>query len=97
MPEGILCNKKTVDTKEQLNALLADKGGKQYYEEMNHLEVDKKALQATLKNIVRSRFKTWLEICSHCGLCAERCPTGAWDMQKSTVRIPYAVDEPAGA
>ena len=20
--------------------------------------------------------------CLHCGLCAERCPTGAWDMQK---------------
>jgi NADPH-dependent glutamate synthase beta subunit-like oxidoreductase/ferredoxin len=33
------------------------------------------------------------DLCVHCGLCAERCPTGAWDMQKSTVRIPYAVDE----
>jgi len=32
-------------------------------------------------------------ICVHCGLCAERCPTGAWDMQKSTVKIPYAADE----
>ncbi len=32
-------------------------------------------------------------LCVHCGLCAERCPTGAWDMQKSTVVIPYAVDE----
>jgi formate dehydrogenase (NADP+) beta subunit len=32
-------------------------------------------------------------LCVHCGLCAERCPTGAWDMQKSTVRIPYAIDE----
>jgi NADPH-dependent glutamate synthase beta subunit-like oxidoreductase len=32
-------------------------------------------------------------ICVHCGLCAERCPTGAWDMQKSTVSIPYARDE----
>jgi ferredoxin len=32
-------------------------------------------------------------LCVHCGLCAERCPTGAWDMQKSTVRIPYAADE----
>jgi formate dehydrogenase (NADP+) beta subunit len=32
-------------------------------------------------------------ICVHCGLCAERCPTGAWDMQKSTVQIPYAADE----
>ena len=32
-------------------------------------------------------------LCVHCGLCAERCPTGAWDMQKSTVTIPYAEDE----
>jgi formate dehydrogenase beta subunit len=32
-------------------------------------------------------------LCVHCGLCAERCPTSAWDMQKSTVEIPYAIDE----
>jgi len=37
------------------------------------------------------------DICVHCGLCAERCPTGAWDMQKSQVLIPYAKDEAAGA
>ena len=29
-------------------------------------------------------------LCLHCGLCAERCPTGAWDMQKSTVHLPQA-------
>ena len=28
--------------------------------------------------------------CVHCGLCAERCPTGAWDMQKFTLNISYA-------
>ena len=22
------------------------------------------------------------DVCLHCGSCAERCPTGAWDMQK---------------
>jgi NADPH-dependent glutamate synthase beta subunit-like oxidoreductase/ferredoxin len=32
-------------------------------------------------------------ICVHCSLCAERCPTGAWDMRKSTLLIPYAADE----
>ena len=32
-------------------------------------------------------------LCVHCSLCAERCPTGAWDMRKSTVLIPYAKDE----
>jgi NADPH-dependent glutamate synthase beta subunit-like oxidoreductase len=35
------------------------------------------------------------DICVHCSLCAERCPTGAWDMQKSEILIPYAVDEAA--
>ncbi len=31
-------------------------------------------------------------LCVHCGLCAERCPTAAWDMQSSTLFIPYAAD-----
>ena len=31
--------------------------------------------------------------CVHCGLCAERCPTAAWDMQKSKFKFPYAADE----
>ncbi|MEE3287491.1 MAG: FAD-dependent oxidoreductase [Pseudomonadota bacterium] len=34
-------------------------------------------------------------LCVHCALCAERCPTGAWDMRKSSLLIPYAVDEEA--
>jgi ferredoxin len=33
------------------------------------------------------------DLCVHCSLCAERCPTGAWDMQKSEILIPYASDE----
>ncbi len=33
------------------------------------------------------------DLCVHCGLCAERCPTGAWDMRKSRIRIPYAAGE----
>ncbi len=30
------------------------------------------------------------DLCIHCSLCAERCPTGAWDMQKFTLKVPYA-------
>jgi len=33
------------------------------------------------------------DLCVHCSLCAERCPTGAWDMQEATILIPYAADE----
>ena len=29
-------------------------------------------------------------VCLHCGMCAERCPTGAWDMQKFEVNIAQA-------
>jgi formate dehydrogenase beta subunit len=29
-------------------------------------------------------------ICLHCGLCAERCPTFAWDMRKFVLHLPYA-------
>jgi len=36
------------------------------------------------------------DLCVHCGLCAERCPTGAWDMKKSEILVPYAADEAAG-
>ena len=37
------------------------------------------------------------DVCVHCGLCAERCPTAAWDMQKSYVHWPLAVDEARAA
>ncbi len=30
------------------------------------------------------------DLCLHCGLCAERCPTGAWDMQKFFLEMAQA-------
>ena len=32
------------------------------------------------------------DVCLHCGLCAERCPTGAWDMQKYLIDMTHAED-----
>jgi formate dehydrogenase (NADP+) beta subunit len=41
------------------------------------------------------------DVCLHCGLCAERCPTGAWDMQKFLLKMttagPACRDKPAPA
>jgi formate dehydrogenase (NADP+) beta subunit len=33
------------------------------------------------------------DVCLHCGLCAERCPTGAWDMQKFLLDMTLAGPE----
>jgi ferredoxin len=30
------------------------------------------------------------DVCLHCGLCAERCPTGAWDMSKFLLDMTMA-------
>ncbi len=36
------------------------------------------------------------DLCLHCGLCAERCPTAAWDMQDADIFIPHAIEEAEG-
>jgi len=35
------------------------------------------------------------DLCLHCGLCAEKCPTAAWDMRKFDVLLAYAGRAPA--
>jgi formate dehydrogenase (NADP+) beta subunit len=42
-------------------------------------------LPQTLRVMVKDE-----DICVHCGLCAERCPTSAWDMMKFELLQPYA-------
>jgi formate dehydrogenase beta subunit len=37
------------------------------------------------------------DMCLHCGLCAERCPTAAWDMRKFELIVPYALDRAPAA
>ena len=49
-------------------------------------------ISGPLKQTGRAMIKDE-NLCVHCGLCAERCPTAAWDMQKSQVEIPYAINE----
>jgi NADPH-dependent glutamate synthase beta subunit-like oxidoreductase len=34
------------------------------------------------------------DVCLHCGLCAERCPTGAWDMKKSYLEMTHCGETP---
>src|SRR5690606_32820500 len=49
-------------------------------------------LQHTARVMVKDE-----DVCIHCGLCAERCPTAAWDIVRSEILLPYAGQQvPAG-
>ncbi len=54
------------------------------------------ALNLTQDLYVSSELKTRRvmvkdeDVCLHCSLCAERCPTGAWDMQKFLLEMTHA-------
>ena len=50
------------------------------------------ALKQTARVMVKDE-----NLCIHCGLCAERCPTAAWDMQKSLLHFPQAIDHKGSA
>ncbi len=67
------CSKVPLNTKEDIMHVLSDKGGAKYYEEMKSLPVDTEALKAQLEKTCKSRTRTWLSVCAHCGMCAESC------------------------
>jgi ferredoxin len=46
-------------------------------------------VSAALKQTGRVMVKDE-NVCLHCGLCAERCPTYAWDMRRFVVELPQA-------
>ncbi|MBF0101547.1 MAG: (Fe-S)-binding protein [Desulfobacterales bacterium] len=73
MPEGTLCNRKPIQTEADLKRLLSDTGGKEYYRQMKELDIDSDALWNTIQKTCKSRIRTWLEICAHCGMCADSC------------------------
>ena len=73
MPEGTLCNRQPIQTEESLKTLLGDTSGEQYYKQMKELDVDQNLLWSTIQKTCKSRIRTWLEICAHCGMCAESC------------------------
>jgi len=60
------------------------------------LHLSAEALNTTQDLYVSGELKTGRvmvkdeDVCLHCGLCAERCPTGAWDMQRFTLEITHA-------
>ncbi len=62
-----------IKTKEELDTLLADRQGRGYYKELDAFPVDTEALKKTLEATFKSRLKTWLKICAHCGMCADAC------------------------
>ncbi|HXE78050.1 MAG TPA: FAD-dependent oxidoreductase [Rhodanobacter sp.] len=37
------------------------------------------------------------DVCLHCGICAERCPTGAWDMHRYLFAESHAGEDPVPA
>ncbi len=63
-------------------------------EEELRLHLSAPALHASQDLYISSTLKTGRimakdeDLCLHCGLCAERCPTGAWDMQKFLLEAP---------
>lgn len=73
MSQTAYCTKSPLNSRDEIMHLLKDKGGATYYEEMKAMPVDREMLKADIKNTCKSRTRTWLDICAHCGMCAESC------------------------
>ena len=71
--EGNLCNSRPIDTEERLKELMADKGGAEYYKQMESLDVDPAKVMDIINSSMTSKIKTWLNNCAHCGMCARAC------------------------
>ncbi|MDR2726503.1 MAG: (Fe-S)-binding protein, partial [Deltaproteobacteria bacterium] len=68
-----LCSCEAAVTHAELQALLADQGGRRYYREMEGLAVDTAQLAAALDAACTTHTRAWLKICARCGLCAANC------------------------
>lgn len=73
MSQLAYCTKEPLNSREAIMHLLKDKGGSQYYEEMKSLPVNTVELKNDLDKTCKSRTRTWLNICAHCGMCAQSC------------------------
>ena len=69
----LLCSPPPVTSKEGIHALLQDKGGAIYYQQMREMPVNQAVLARDLEQTCKSRTRTWLALCAHCGMCAESC------------------------
>lgn len=69
----LLCSPTPATSKESIHALLQDKGGATYYRQMREMPVNQATLARDLEQTCKSRTRTWLAICAHCGMCAESC------------------------
>lgn len=73
MSSAVYCSTLPLNTRDDIMHLLGDKGGVKYYEQMRSLPVETATLKANLDKACASRIRTWLDMCAHCGMCAQSC------------------------
>ncbi|GLX79705.1 glutamate synthase [Thalassotalea insulae] len=71
-----------------INFVEIDSNSKQGAEQQAHAQLRVQEINPEQEMMISAPLKTGHfmikdeDVCLHCGLCAERCPTGAWDMRK---------------